>query len=138
MTNDHALDDGDERLAWPATTVLLDLDGRAPELPDDGAVDVGWEVASMPLDIEAIALKLRVPERRMGRRASAPTAGEPRPRRRLGVSRSIVVRSLIVRRNCKGTSIPVQSPGSGPGRVDPHPGVDPVDAPGHHPARRQG
>jgi death-on-curing protein len=62
ITNNHALVDGNKRLAWLATTVFLDLNGLAPDLSDDEAFDLVWEVASTSLDVEAIARKLRVSE----------------------------------------------------------------------------
>jgi len=63
ITNYHALVDGNKRLAWMATTVFLDLNGLAPDLSDDEAFDLVWEIASTSVDVESIASKLRVPER---------------------------------------------------------------------------
>jgi death-on-curing protein len=60
ITNNHALVDGNKRLAWLATTVFLDLNGLAPDLTDDEAFALVWEIASTALDVDAIALKLRV------------------------------------------------------------------------------
>ena len=60
ITNNHALVDGNKRLAWLATTVFLDLNWLAPGLSDDDAFALVWEVASTSLDVEAIALKLCV------------------------------------------------------------------------------
>ena len=62
ITNNHALVDGNKRLAWLATTVFLDLNGLAPDLSNDEAFDLVWETASTSLDVEAIASKLRVSE----------------------------------------------------------------------------
>ena len=62
ITNNHALLDGNKRLAWLATTVFLDLNSVAPDLADDEAFDLVWEVASTSLDVESIASKLRVSE----------------------------------------------------------------------------
>jgi death-on-curing protein len=62
ITNNHALVDGNKRLAWLATTVFLDLNGLAPDLSDDEAFDLVWEIASMSLDVDAIASKLQVSE----------------------------------------------------------------------------
>lgn len=62
ITNNHALVDGNKRLAWLATTVFLDLNGLAPELSNDEAFDLVWEIASTSLDVDAIASKLRVSE----------------------------------------------------------------------------
>jgi len=60
ITNNHALVDGNKRLAWLATTVFLDLNGLAPDLTDDEAFALVWEIASSALDVDAIAVKLRV------------------------------------------------------------------------------
>ena len=62
ITNNHALADGNKRLAWLATTVFLDLNGLAPDLSDGEAFDLVWEIPSTSLDVESIASKLRVPE----------------------------------------------------------------------------
>ncbi len=62
ITNYHALVDGNERLAWLATTVFLDLNGLAPELSDEQAFDLVWEIASSSIDVEAISSKLLVSE----------------------------------------------------------------------------
>lgn len=58
--NNHALVDGNKRLAWLATTVFLDLNGLAPDLTDEEAFALVWEIASTALDVDAIARKLRV------------------------------------------------------------------------------
>jgi death-on-curing protein len=60
ITNNHALVDGNKRLAWLATTVFLDLNGLTPELTDDEAFGLVWEIASTALDVDAIDLRLRV------------------------------------------------------------------------------
>ena len=62
ITNNHALVDGNKRLAWLATTVFLDMNGLAPELSDDEAFELVWEIASTSLDVGAIASKLGVSE----------------------------------------------------------------------------
>jgi death-on-curing protein len=62
ITNNHALVEGDKRLAWLAATVFLDLNGLAPDLSDGEAFDLVWEIASTSIDVEAIATKLRVSE----------------------------------------------------------------------------
>jgi death-on-curing protein len=62
ITNNDALVDGNKRLAWLATTVFLDLNGLSPDLSDDEAFDLVWEIASTPVDVESIASKLRVSE----------------------------------------------------------------------------
>jgi death on curing protein len=60
ITNNHALVDGNKRLAWLATTVFLDLNGLAPDLTDDEAFALVWEIASTALDVDAISVRLRV------------------------------------------------------------------------------
>jgi death-on-curing protein len=60
ITNNHALVDDNKRLAWLATTVFLDLNGLTPELTDDEAFGLVWEIASTALDVDAIDLRLRV------------------------------------------------------------------------------
>ena len=62
LTNNPALIYGNKRLAWLATTVFLDLNDLAPDLSDDEAFDLVWEIASTALDVEAIASRLNVPE----------------------------------------------------------------------------
>jgi len=62
ITNNHALVDGNKRLAWLATNVFLDLNGLAPDLSDDEAFDHVWEIASTSIEVEVIASKLRVSE----------------------------------------------------------------------------
>jgi len=62
ITNNHALVDGNKRLAWLATTVFFDLNGLAPDLSDDEAFDLVWEIASTSLDVEMIATRLRASE----------------------------------------------------------------------------
>ena len=59
LTNRHALVDGNKRLAWLATVVFLDLNGHAPDLTDEEAFDLVWEVAGTSLGVDAIARRLR-------------------------------------------------------------------------------
>jgi len=60
MTKNHALVDGNKRLAWLSTVVLCDLNGVAPILTDDEAFQLVWDVASSDMDIAAIAERLRL------------------------------------------------------------------------------
>jgi death-on-curing protein len=60
ITNNHALVDGNRRLAWLATTVFLDLNGFQPELSDEEAFNLVWAVAASSIEFEAIALNLRI------------------------------------------------------------------------------
>lgn len=62
VANNHALVDGNKRLAWLATTVFLELNGLAPDLSDDEAFELVWEVASTSVDVEEIATRLRTDE----------------------------------------------------------------------------
>ena len=58
LTKNHALVDGNERLAWLATVVFLDLDGRAVELDDDEAFRLVMDVAEGSAEVEEIARRL--------------------------------------------------------------------------------
>ena len=46
MTKNHALVDGNKRLAWLSTVVFCDLNGFAPDLKDDDAYQLVWDIAS--------------------------------------------------------------------------------------------
>ena len=59
IANNHALVDGNNRLAWLATVVFLDLNALSPDLFDDEAFDLVWEVAGSSLDVREIASRLR-------------------------------------------------------------------------------
>jgi death-on-curing protein len=59
LVNDHALVDGNKRLAWLATVIFLDLNGLNPTLTDTEAFDLVWEVAASSVDVEGIAARLR-------------------------------------------------------------------------------
>ncbi len=63
ITSNHALVDGNKRLAWLATTVFLDLNGFSPELADDEAFTLVWDVAATSMDLEEIVRRLRLFER---------------------------------------------------------------------------
>ena len=59
LTNNYSLVDGNNRLAWLATTVFLDLNGYGVDLNDDQAFDLVWDIASSRLKLEEIARRLR-------------------------------------------------------------------------------
>jgi death on curing protein len=59
LVNNHALVDGNRRLGWLATVVLLDLNGLHAEVADNEAFDLVWEVAASSVDIEDIARRLK-------------------------------------------------------------------------------
>jgi death-on-curing protein len=56
----HSLVDGNKRLAWLATVVFLDLNGPAPDLTDDDAFDLVWDVASDQVGLDEIQRRLHV------------------------------------------------------------------------------
>jgi death-on-curing protein len=60
ITKNHALVDGNKRLAWLATVVFLDLNGEAPELSDDEAFVLVWDIASRPMEVADIAHRLNL------------------------------------------------------------------------------
>ena len=60
MTKNHALVDGNKRLAWLSTVVFCDLNGVSPQLTDDEAFQLVYEVASAQCAIGAIAERLRL------------------------------------------------------------------------------
>ena len=60
MAKDHALVDGNKRLAWLSVVVFLDLNGRAPGLSDDDAFDLVSAVAGAAVDLDEIAQRLHL------------------------------------------------------------------------------
>jgi len=58
LVRNHALVDGNKRLAWLAAVVFLDLDGHRVSLDDDGAFTLVMEAAEGRVDIEHIADRL--------------------------------------------------------------------------------
>ncbi len=58
IAHNHALVDGNKRLAWLATAVFLDLNGSPPDLTDDAAFELVMDVAQGLLDVEQIAVRL--------------------------------------------------------------------------------
>lgn len=58
LARNHALVDGNKRLAWLATVVFLDLNGRTVELDDEAAFELVMAVAEGSLDVAAIAARL--------------------------------------------------------------------------------
>ena len=59
LVGNHALVDGNERLAWLAAVVFLDLNGRTVEMADDEAFDLVMKASQGSLDVAAIAEALR-------------------------------------------------------------------------------
>lgn len=58
IARNHALVDGNKRLAWLATVVFLDLNGHAPDLTHDEAFDLVMAAAAGTVDVEGIAARL--------------------------------------------------------------------------------
>lgn len=58
LARNHVLADGNKRLAWLATTVFLDLNGRRVALDDEGAFRLVMDVAEGLADVEAIARRI--------------------------------------------------------------------------------
>jgi death-on-curing protein len=60
LTKNHALVDGNKRLAWLATVVFCDLNGLTTNLGDDDAFQLVWDVASSSLELSEIAVRLQL------------------------------------------------------------------------------
>jgi death-on-curing protein len=61
IAGNHALVDGNKRLAWAATRVFLGLNGVEPTLTPDEKFNLVMDVAKGILDLEAIAERLGLP-----------------------------------------------------------------------------
>ena len=60
LAGNHALVDGNKRIAWLATTVFLDLNGCRSDLDDQTAFELVMDVAAGDLDVGSIAQRLTV------------------------------------------------------------------------------
>ena len=60
LARNRSLVDGNERLAWLATVVFLDLDAHATRVSHDEAFDLVMDVSRGMLDVDEIATRLRV------------------------------------------------------------------------------
>lgn len=60
IARNHALVDGNKRLAWLATVVFLDLNSRVPDVTHDDAFNLVVDVATGGLEVEEIAERLRI------------------------------------------------------------------------------
>lgn len=58
ICSNHALVDGNKRLAWLATLAFLAINGLVIEMPDDEAFELVMGVADGSIDVEQIAAKL--------------------------------------------------------------------------------
>lgn len=63
LAKNHALVDGNKRLAWLCTVVFCDLNGVEPGLNNDEAYDFVIAVASTSLELSEIAKRLRLASR---------------------------------------------------------------------------
>jgi death-on-curing protein len=61
ICRNHALVDGNKRLAWHATVVFLELNGVAVGLSHDAAFDSVMAVAAGAIDVPEIAARLTMP-----------------------------------------------------------------------------
>jgi death-on-curing protein len=59
LCRNHALMDGNKRLAWLAASVFLDINGTAVELSQDDVFELVMAVAEGALDVPEIAERLR-------------------------------------------------------------------------------
>ena len=60
LARNHALVDGNKRLAWLATVVFLDLNASGTDLFDDDAFALVMDVSEGLLDVEQVATRLSV------------------------------------------------------------------------------
>lgn len=60
LAGNHALVDGNKRLAWMAAVVFLDINDQDTGLNEDEGYDLMLEVAAGLSDVEVIAGRLRV------------------------------------------------------------------------------
>lgn len=60
LAGNHALVDGNKRLAWLATTVFLWINGYLVDMTDDEAFDLTMAVAAGQLDAAGIEKRLRL------------------------------------------------------------------------------
>jgi death on curing protein len=84
MTKNDALVDGNKRVAWLSTVVYCDLNGYVPELSDDDAFQIVWDIARDSLDVAVIAHRLQL--RRIANRSRAKKALKVAPDVKNGVS----------------------------------------------------
>jgi death-on-curing protein len=63
ICRNHALVDGNKRLAWLGAVVFADLNGLEPSVTDDEAFDLVMAVAQGQLELEQIAERLRLTAR---------------------------------------------------------------------------
>lgn len=62
IARNHALVDGNKRLAWLATVVFFDLNSKSADVSPDAAFRLVIDVARGALDVKDIAQRLRITE----------------------------------------------------------------------------
>jgi death on curing protein len=60
LVRNHALVDGNKRLAWLAAVVFLDLNGQTVDLDDDAAFELVMAAAEGDLDVEGVAQRIAI------------------------------------------------------------------------------
>lgn len=60
LARNHALIDGNKRLAWLATVVFLDLNGRTVTLDDEAGFSLVMRVAAGEVDVDQIRVLLAI------------------------------------------------------------------------------
>jgi len=60
LTKNHALVDGNKRIAWLCTVVFCDLNDYSSSLTDNEAFDLVREIASSHMEVATIANRLRL------------------------------------------------------------------------------
>ena len=81
IVGNHALVDGNKRLAWLATVVFAELNGRAILLTDDEAFELVMAAAAGSLDVEELAVALARIHRRGTQEVSESPAAAVRAER---------------------------------------------------------
>lgn len=61
LARNHALVDGNKRLAWTATVVFLDLNGHAPDVSHQDAFDLVMDASQGLVEVSEIAERLNIP-----------------------------------------------------------------------------
>ncbi|MHB1208511.1 MAG: type II toxin-antitoxin system death-on-curing family toxin [Acidimicrobiales bacterium] len=60
MAKNHALVDGNKRLAWLSTVVFCDMNDLSPQLTDDEAFQLVYDIASSQLEVAEIGERLHL------------------------------------------------------------------------------
>lgn len=60
ITGNHALVDGNKRLAWLAMVLFLDLNQHSPDIDDEAAFHLVMDVAQGAVEVDEIAVRLHL------------------------------------------------------------------------------